>query len=155
MSCAKCIRVVCYRHRNMCYHSSSQTPLPMYSVLWVTLMLYANTTKKLPRIQVNKSNPKFMFRVVYLKGPITSAHGGHNITTQLHLRRNSFCNYDPRNDGSHSAFWFNMGRAKVLAVVRILVLIFVTSWESVNVGVVKQSFIPITPGETLLKEERK
>lgn len=38
---------------------------------------------------------------------------------------------------------------KVLAVVRILVLIFITGWERINMGVVEQSFLPITPGERL------
>lgn len=32
-------------------------------------------------------------------------------------------------------------------------LIFITSWESINVGVVEESFDAITPGKTLLREK--
>lgn len=147
----QCIPVCVIRYRNVCYHSG--TPLLLHSVGNLNA-LHKYWTKKLPRIQVNKSNPKFTFRAVYLKDPTTSTHRGHN-TIFIAEETQSFWNCDTRNDGSHSAFWFKMGRAKVLAVVRILVLLFITSWERVNMGVVKQSSIPITPGETLLKEKRK
>lgn len=157
----KLIHVLCQVHSCcLCYQTQehmltfrqSNPFAPTLCPLGNLNALCKHCTKKLLRIQVNKQvKSQIHVQSCLFKGPhhkYTRGPQHHSASSQ---KKRSFWNYGPRNDGSHSTFWFKMGRAEVLAVVRTLVLIFITSWERVSVGVVKQSFIPITPGETLLK----
>lgn len=81
---AKCIPDVCVTRLPF---RESNPFAPAHCPVGNLNVLCKHWTKNL-RIQENKSNPKFTFRVVYLKDPITNTQRGHN-TTQLHHRRNT------------------------------------------------------------------
>lgn len=140
----KLLHVLCQVHSCcLCYQrqehvkSQANTFAPALYPVGNLNALCKYRTKKLVRIQVNKSNPKFTFRVVYLKYPITSTHRGHN-TTQLHRRRNAeFLKLWPQKRWFPLNILVQDGESQSSGCCQDLGLIFITSWERVNVGVVK------------------
>lgn len=84
--CVLCQMLSCYQSQGCVFPLRQTNPSAPVGNLNA---LCKHWTKTLLRIEANKPNPKFRFRVVYLKEPITSTQGAQHHSA--HCRRNRVC----------------------------------------------------------------